>query len=526
MTIGIGLRAAIAAIFSTIVIGSSPSFAQDVTLRSNDGSVVLRGRIVEFSDGFYVLENLLGRQRLSASRLICEGAGCPKLDDVEADLVFTGSSTLGQGVMPLLIAGYASLLGAEADVRNGATPNTLIAELVGDSGFGDPLGTFLVNSTTSDDAFSALIENRAGIGLSARRILRSEARELRNAGAGNMVDVRQERIVAVDPLTIIVNPAIPVSQLRESELTSVFRGLVQNWSQLGGPDIPIRLYSHDVGTAARAFFDERVLGGANLSTDATIIEDDNAMAAAVNADPGGIGFVGYAFQRGAKPLSLLLNCGISTSPSPFASKTEEYPLDRRLYMYARADGLNAETERFLDFATSSEADGVIAKAGFVDLGIARLSGEIPDSKIQAILNSAIDAYELNFAQALVEERMKWERLSSTFRFASGSSKLDERGLADLKRLVDYLRDEPEGAQVALVGFTDSDGPFDSTLRLAVKRAKQVAAQLDALAGEDLPGIKFEAQGFGELSPATCNDTQRNKRINRRVEIWIRAPNAG
>ncbi|HSF95428.1 MAG TPA: phosphate ABC transporter substrate-binding/OmpA family protein [Thermohalobaculum sp.] len=525
MTKGTGFRAALAAVFSLYVFGSAPAQAQDVILRSNDGTVEVRGRLVEFSDGFYVLENILGRQRLSAERLVCVGEACPKPDEAEADLVFAGSSTMGQGMMPLLILGYASQLGAEADIRNGSTPNSVIAELVADGGFGNLLETFLVKSSISDDAFSALLEKRANIGLSSRRILRTEARELRESGAGNMVDVRQERIVAVDPMTIIVNPSNPVTQIRELELSAIYQGLIRNWSELGGPDLPITLYTYDAGTTSRLYFDELALTGAPMSTAAKIITDDNAMAAAVNADPGGIGYVGYAFQRGAKPLSLLLNCGIAALPTPFASKTEQYPLHRRLYMYARADGMTETVQQFLDFATSPAADGVIAKSGFVDLGIERQTGELPDEMVRSMLNSAIDTYELTFAQKMVEERRKWNRLSATFRFATGSSRLDERGLADLRRLAEYLALEPAGTRVAVVGFTDSDGPFDANLNLAIQRARQVAAELDALAGPSLGKLKFEAQGYGELAPEACNDTQSQKRINRRVEIWIRPPDA-
>ncbi|MEM7613938.1 MAG: phosphate ABC transporter substrate-binding/OmpA family protein, partial [Pseudomonadota bacterium] len=222
-----------------------------------------------------------------------------------------------------------------------------------------------------------------------------------------------------------------------------------------------------------------------------------------------------------KPVTLELTCGIIATPSPFASKTEEYPLDRRLYMYVTETGLTEASTRFLDFATSSAADGAIAKAGFVDLGIRRQDEELSEQKIQSMLDSAIDNYERGFATELVQDRAQWDRLSSTFRFASGSSRLDERGRVDLQRLVDFLSTQPSGTEVALVGFTDSDGAFDGNRTLAVQRAEQVAAEVTALGGSALADINFETKGYGELSPAACNDNNLGKRINRRVEVWIR-----
>ena len=138
-----------------------------------------------------------------------------------------------------------------------------------------------------------------------------------------------------------------------------------------------------------------------------------------------------------------------------------------------------------------------------------------------MMGSATDAYERNFATSLVDERVTWDRLSSTFRFASGSSRLDERGRADLDRLVEYLGTQPAGTEVAVVGFTDSDGAFDGNNALSVQRANQLAEELQSAGRGSLNNVNVVTKGYGELAPASCNDTAAGKRINRRVEIWIR-----
>jgi len=520
----LNLKTAVAALGVSIAV-TGFAHAQNVTLKANDGSVSVEGELIEFTDGFYQIRTDLGLLRLSAERVTCEGEGCPKIAQVVADLTFTGSNTLGQGIMPLLLAGFASELNAEADVRNGPRPGTAVAELVADGGFGAILGTYLIESTNSDDAFDALLENRAQIGMSARRITPVEARALRAAGSGNMVDVRQERIVAIDPLTVIVNPANPVDTLKEEDVVRIFSGQVTNWSEVGGPDAPISVFSREPGSATRDFFDEFMMRGAVLTQSAITVADNNKMAAAVNEDPNGIGFVGYAFQRGAKPLALHQTCGILSAPSPFTAKTEEYPLDRRLYLYAREDTLTPDAEKFLDFATSPKADGAIAKAGFVNLGIVRRDGPLDAEKAQSLLDAAEDNYERGFIEKLIAERANWNQLSSTFRFSTGSSRLDIRGVADLPRLAEYLAEQPAGTEVAMVGFTDSDGAFEGNMALGQGRAQQVVSELTALAGPQVANIKFQAIGYGELMPAACNDTKEGKRINRRVEVWIRNPSA-
>jgi len=519
-----GLRRFTTAATAALMVTMSGAFtanAQDVTLRANDGSVTMQGRILEFADGFYRFETELGVLRLSASRMICEGEACPQVADVDADLIIRGSDTVGEGVMPLLVAGYASSLGAEADVQNGPSEGTTVATLIGDEGFGDEIGTYLVASTTSGDGFEGLLNNESSIGMASRRIRPAEARALRAEGGGNMVSVDQERIVAVDPLVTIVNPANSITNLSIEDLRGIFAGEIQNWSEVGGNDAPITVLRRSESSGTGAVFISRALGGGDIRSEAIVVGSHNEMAAMVNDDPNAIGFVGFSFQRGAQPVSLTLQCGILAEATSFGSKTEEYPLARRLYLYARADGLNEQVREFLDYATSAEADGAIAKAGFINLGISRLTGEVSEAKVQSMMGSATDAYERNFATSLVDERVTWDRLSSTFRFASGSSRLDERGRADLDRLVEYLGTQPAGTEVAVVGFTDSDGAFDGNNALSVQRANQLAEELQSAGRGSLNNVNVVTKGYGELAPASCNDTAAGKRINRRVEIWIR-----
>jgi len=57
--------------------------------------------------------------------------------------------------------------------------------------------------------------------------------------------------------------------------------------------------------------------------------------------------------------------------------------------------------------------------------------------------------------------------------------------------------------------------------LSVRRAEQAMKEINNFSGDLLAHINFTPFGFGELAPAACNDSGPNKRINRRVEVWIR-----
>ncbi|MBM7066940.1 substrate-binding domain-containing protein [Actibacterium sp. 188UL27-1] len=507
---------------------SLPTYAQDkaVTLLSSDGSLKVEGDLIDFVDGLYVVRTVLGDIRISESRVQCSGPGCPA-DEVDADVTFriAGSDTLGDQLLPLIVTGYAAEQGGEAQLITGNGDGQVIAEMVADGGFGDEIGSIMIESTSAANSFESLADQSAEIGMSSRRITREEARALRDAGAGSMVSINSERVVAVDSIVIITHPSNPVDTVSLEQLSGIYAGRITNWSELGGLDAPIKIYARGEGSGTRSEFNLGVFGSINIDSPAglTVVAGNTEMAAAVNADETAIGYVGYAFQRGAKPLSVANSCGIKTLPNAFSAKTEEYPLNRRLYLYSRQDNLSEDARNFLDFAISEGADGVVAKSGFINLAVERQQQEVVRDRLSAEIGQTPDPYERSLMTRLVGDLDEWDRLSSTFRFASGSSRLDAKAQRDMDRLITFLKSQPGNTEVAVVGFTDSDGEFESNERLAYGRAESVAQEISALAQGELENVSFVSKGFGELAPAACNTTAQGKSINRRVEIWVRNP---
>lgn len=517
----------IALALTTTFLATVNASAQDaeVLLQSTDGSASLTGQLISFEDGFYTIDTDLGRFRVSSARMTCDGAGCPTIAEVEVDVRFAGSDTVGLGLMPLLLTGFANSQGAEADVTNGQEEGEIIAELIGDEGFGDKIGTYLVSSKTSAAAFPALQTKSADIGMSSRRITRQEAKDLKASGAGNMVSANNERVVAVDSLVVIINPANEVETVSIAQLAGIYSGQITNWSELGGADLPIKPVALQEGSGTRSIFERAIYLENPGSTQNSVEVAPNAsqLAAAVNADAAAIGYVGYAFQRGAKAVNLTNQCGITVSPDTFSAKTEEYPMGRRLYLYNRSDALPDEAQAFLDYALSQNADGVIAKSGFIDLGIERIAQDLTGTRMQQIIQNTTDSFELGLMRELLVDMLQWERLSTTLRFKSGSSALSQKAQNDVGRLISYLENQPLGTEVAVVGFTDSDGAFEANRALSKNRAEGALQSIQTLSEGRLDNITFVSKGFGELSPSACNTNGQGKATNRRVEIWIRSP---
>ena len=155
-----------AGVFASAGLLPFAAMADEVTLKSADGTINLTGEFVEFSGEYYVIQTALGSLRISAARVRCEGDACPTFDTQEAGVKLAGSDAMGVGLMPLLLSGFASHLDAEASIIETAQEGQLIADLIADSGFGDEIGKYLVTSSSSDGAFAAMMDGTADIGLS------------------------------------------------------------------------------------------------------------------------------------------------------------------------------------------------------------------------------------------------------------------------------------------------------------------------------------------------------------------------
>ena len=73
-------------------------------------------------------------------------------------------------------------------------------------------------------------------------------------------------------------------------------------------------------------------------------------------------------------------------------------------------------------------------------------------------------------------------------------------------------------RISLIGHTDSYGAKNLNLAVSKKRAHSVLLELERL----YPSIhgRLTAIGQGEMSPISSNDTERGRKINRRVEVVL------
>ncbi|MCL5778020.1 phosphate ABC transporter substrate-binding/OmpA family protein [Limibaculum sp. FT325] len=493
-----------------------------VTLKSLDGFTQLRGELVDFDGSTYTISTPLGTLQVDALQVRCEGDQCPKDEMFGAAFAIAGSRTMGDTLMPALIEGYAFSLDADMENELGGVENESVLRIK--AADGREMAAIDLRSHGSNEAFQSIATNAASIAMSSRVARDAEVASLAAAGIADPRDGAGEHIVALDALTILVHPDNPMQSLSTADIAAIFGGDVTNWSEVGGPDLPITVNAPADSSGTLDTFNLLVLRpeGYAVGAAARRFDDDAALSDAVSADPGGIGISSLAFSRAARVLAVRQECGIISTPDSFSIKTEEYPLVRRLYLYENPQNLPAHARNLIRFAKSDDAQAIIEDAGFVSLATERR--KLADEGERILHSIASDEeFSLPLMREMIAQLRDAQRLSFAFRFTPGSSRLDAKSLADVKRLADMIaRGEFAGREVLLVGFTDAIGQFDLNRGLAERRAQGVLEEIALAAGPAaLATTRVTVQGYGELTPVGCNETFQGRFANRRVEVWVR-----
>ncbi|MEP5153758.1 phosphate ABC transporter substrate-binding/OmpA family protein [Planktotalea sp.] len=506
-----------------MLLFTAPLAAQDVTLTSPDGSVEINGTLLGFDGDFYRLETIYGELTVDGSGVNCEGPACPDLQNYVAELSVSGSATIGEVLMPALIEAFALQAGYIAkrtpvddthfkySLRN-KSDQALVAEF-----------TFRVTNT--DEGFGDLLADEADIVMSLREIRLTENRRAREAGIGDLTEANRSRVLALDAMVPITAPGNPVDMISPAALARVFAGRVTNWQDLGGPDAPISIHLRDSKSGVSQAIQDRLMAPAGLVLDSNIVRhaSNKALTQAVTDDPFSIGISSYSETGNADVLVLTGACGFSLRAGRVTIKTEDYPLTAPMFLYIPARRLPKLARDFLTYTRSPSAQIVIRRAGFVDQAPEELSINQQGDRFANAISLIGTEINLSEVKRLVEVLSPMKRLSTSFRFRTGSSDLDAQSLSNVQQLARAIEtgvyDERE---IKFVGFSDGQGPSDGNRQIAERRAQAVLAAVKKAAETvDLEDLKISVDAFGEALPMACDDSAWGRQVNRRVEVWVR-----
>ncbi|MDH4396506.1 MAG: OmpA family protein [Limnobacter sp.] len=101
-------------------------------------------------------------------------------------------------------------------------------------------------------------------------------------------------------------------------------------------------------------------------------------------------------------------------------------------------------------------------------------------------------------------------------FKSGQATLQDGLDGNLSKLYDFMVNNPQ-AKLLIVGHTDSQGMAQSNYALSEMRANAVMAYLQ---NRGIASDRMTANGMGESSPISSNESSAGRQQNRRVEVII------
>lgn len=243
----------------------------------------------------------------------------------------------------------------------------------------DPIGSPPGSGTGID----MLLKNQLSFAQSSRSLNPEEQQAAQQQGYS-----LKEIPVALEGLAIAVNTDLPVEGVTLTQLRDIYLGNITNWSQVGGPNLPIVPISRPTDGGTVEFFIDTVLGGTPLPGSVTTAGTTTEALRLVDSTPGAIYYASapeVVGQCTVKPIAIGRQSGQLVKPyaDPYvppencpaqrnqinsaALRSGEYPLTRRLFVVIREDGTQDQQagEAYANLLLTQQGQQLLSEAGFV-----------------------------------------------------------------------------------------------------------------------------------------------------------------
>lgn len=216
----------------------------------------------------------------------------------------------------------------------------------------------------SNAGITALRDGKADIAMTSRSLQANEKSTLDGQGK-----ITQSVVIGYDALSFIVHPENKVSKLTQNQLADIFNGVITNWKQVGGADLPIQLVVREATSGTNEFVKDVIMHKKSFPAGARVCTGTSAVIQTVSQHQGAIGFVGIGYlEEIVKPVAVAAGNGHNfIAPSFKAALNKTYPLIRPLYfIYFKSQ--ESKIKPFLDFAMSPLGQKAVVHKGFIPAG--------------------------------------------------------------------------------------------------------------------------------------------------------------
>jgi len=183
----------------------------------------------------------------------------------------------------------------------------------------------------------------------------------------------KEFVVAKDAIAVVVHPSNPIDQLTLEQISAIYSGQIDNWSELGGEDRPIVRLSRETNSGTHVYFLKIVLrlgkkdNKTLFSPDTLLMQSSEGIIVEVSQNPNAIGYDGLGYVTDDMKVLAVAVSADSPYVLPSAATVNDgsYPIARDLYMYTPGEP-NGAVKDYLEWVRLSlEAQAIVTQLGFV-----------------------------------------------------------------------------------------------------------------------------------------------------------------
>lgn len=169
-------------------------------------------------------------------------------------------------------------------------------------------------------------------------------------------------VVALDGLPILVHPSNPVKALKLEQVKNIYKGIITNWKEVGGPDKKIVLISRDTNSGTYETFNKLVMKKEKIVKGCEYVGSNGAVKGRVQSTSNAIGYAGLGFvDRTVKALKIN---GIY--PSKKTVTSGKYPIARPLFMFTNGyPRMGSHLYNFIRIYLTQKGQEIVKRIGFV-----------------------------------------------------------------------------------------------------------------------------------------------------------------
>ncbi len=214
-----------------------------------------------------------------------------------------------------------------------------------------------VSESGSGNGAKSLINGSCTIAAMSRAMKDAEIAAARKKGVNPVAHV-----IALDGLAMVVHPGNPVRSLSKAQISSIYRGTITNWKEVGGVNSRIVVIQRESNSGTQESFKELVIGkGVQMTGNAETQSSNGSVKSRVSTTLSAIGFLGLGFVDSS--VRVIAVNGVL--PSVKTVKDRTYPVSRPLYFYTNGQPAGA-VKQFIDLSKTVEGKGMISELGFVN----------------------------------------------------------------------------------------------------------------------------------------------------------------